>query len=264
MLPWLFPLLLTAGLFVVTWGARRSQAFAWALLPIFGLPFVVPAVLGVVDVSWFTWAKVITLLVVLAAYNLFRFTRLGDTRTGAWMLWGLLALNIAEAVAKDWSDGFWVRGAVGLGLILTLGGTRAIGRQGLTRDIHWDLPLSWILTYSAWNLSFALRFYWEHTTDHVSHLGIPLLWVVLARGQWFQARGYALAVYALVIVAWIEGFRMPWPEPVFVAGPALYVPLTALSLALLTWHVGHRLGLTTDLLTPYRSSSDRRPHGLVQ
>lgn len=221
LIAWLFPVVLFAALAMVVFAATRWQAAAWALLPLFGLPFVLTAALSWVEIGPLSWARIITLLAIVCALNASRFTPLRNTGLGRWVLWALLAIHIGEAVVQDLAQGMWLNAAVGIGLVLTLGSARPIGAQpGGAHPVQWALPWPWILAYSAWNLAFTTNVYALHATDHLAHLGMPLLWAaVLGTKHWFQARGYSLAVYGLAIVTWIDGLGLPWPEPIVQAPP---------------------------------------------
>lgn len=235
---WLFPLVLFLALGLVVVAATRWQAAAWALLPLFGVPFVTTSLLGWVEIRPFSWAKILTLLAVVVALNAFRFTPLRNTALGRWVLWGLLALNIVEAVVQDAAQGRWLNAAVGAGLIVSVGLARPIAAQpGGAHPVEWEIPWLWVLAYSVWNLAFTTNFYVLHTTDHLAHLGLPLAWAALLGSRhWFQARGYSLAVYGLAIVTWIDGLGLPWPEPIFQAPPEWSWVLAGVAALLLAAH----------------------------
>lgn len=216
--------------------ARRSSAFAWALIPIFGSPFFFAAAAGWVELTPFGWVKPLSLLASLVAFNLFRFTRLGSHPLGGIVLWLLLTASILQSCLQDYFEDFQANAAVGVILVLTMGGPGRIrwSRDGL-RDISWPLEASWVLTYTMWNFAFAARVDPTHVSDHFATLGVPLLFMLFRKHLWLQARGYVLTIYGLVVVTTTDAFHLGWGETLVPSSPLLVLGSTVAGAFLIPW-----------------------------
>lgn len=194
---------------------------------------------GRLDLQVFTWVKVFTLAVSVGVI-------VGCARAAGrlqsgfkWAATLILALNILEAVLADAFGRQWVNALVGVSLMATAGRpsrvtvTSVVGRPAMA----YDLPWSWILTYTVWNLSVVCAHYPLHWLDHLAVLSAPIIAALGLRDRrlWLEARAFTLAVYAVGIVLAIDlgGFAWipPGPSPV-----AIYPGLVTLGVALAVWN----------------------------
>lgn len=222
-----------------------AAGWRWLLRPWFvsgfflGGPLLLLLNAGQLDLQAFTWIKVLTLAVSVQV--ILWLPRVGDRgRRGlARALAAILALNILEAVGADALAGHWVNAAVGLVLVGTMRGPAfiAAGRAAGRPAVHYDLPWSWILAYTLWNLTVVSGHYPRHWLDHAAVLTMPLVVAVAARDRrlWLEARGFSLGLYAVGIVLAIDLAQAPWipdsPSPdglqPFLGGAAVILAIWA-------------------------------------
>lgn len=236
--PALIACAIAAGLLV-----RNSRIFAWgAPLLLTGL-FLHVVAFGQVDIYLFTWIKVFSLIIGVMWINAMRFTRFGSSHIGRKGIWFILAANIFEAGLTDVISGYWVNGLCALALIASQASWREVSIATVTtRDLEWQLGCSWIVGYSLWNFAFVYRYYSEHFSDHIAIVGVPLLWLLVAPRVWFQQRGYILSLYALAIIVFEAGYKLPWPEPVGSFSPTVYWALCTAAWVATLLHVCQRFG----------------------
>ena len=209
---------------LVSVGYRRSSVFAWALLGGLSLVFFYSMAVRDIEVTLFTWVKVFSLIAGASWINVIRFSTLGSASWARWIMWLVLALNILEASIKDIVEGYYANAAIGLVLIATQAGAGSISiSPDRHRDLRWSLGVWWILGYSLWNFGLAYRVFPPTISDHVAALGVPLAWLLVSHRVWFQARGYVLSTYALLIMIWHEAFGLPWPQSVISYSADVYV-----------------------------------------
>ena len=192
------------------------------------------------DLQAFTWAKVITLAVSVAAFVWYPRAKAAGQRRLGWALAAILVLNVLEAVVADAVGGQWVNALVGVSLIATVGGPSRI--TAASRDgrpaMRYALPWSWILTYTLWNIAVVCAHYPLHWIDHAAVLSAPLIVAVTARDRafWLEARGFTLGLYAvgIVLVLDLGGFAWIPSGP----SPAGVLPwFNALAVGLAGWNL---------------------------
>jgi len=137
-----------------------------------------------------------------------------------WFLFAVLAINISEAVAADVELGNYANAACGVLLVATQPGPALTYAQADSsprwrrfmgidtagggpskHDFLYDLPLSWSLLYTAWNLCFALDERRSHFASIAAVLAAPIARALWNRRYdlWVQSRVYTLAIrYALL------------------------------------------------------------------
>jgi hypothetical protein len=227
-----------------------AAGWRWLLRPWFVTGFFLGGSLllvlsaGRLDLQAFTWVKVLTLAISMQV--VLWLPRAGDPwrRRLAAALAAILALNILEAVVADAFAGRWVNAVVGLSLIATMRGpahvsaARFAGRPA----VYYDLPWSWVLAYTLWNLTVVCGHYPQHWLDHFAVLTVPLVGALVARDRrlWLEARAFTLGVYAVGIVLAIDAAGMPWiPDS---PSPAAWYPYWSAGAALLAvWNAGQRI-----------------------
>lgn len=226
-----------------------AACWRWLLRPWFvqlyflGGPLLMLLNAGRLELQAFTWVKVLTLAVSVQV--ILWLPRAGDRarRHLSRALAAILALNILEAVVADALAGLWVNAAAGLSLIATMRGPAhvTVGPAAGRPAVRYDLPWSWILAYSLWNLTVVCGHYPSHWLDHAAVLTMPLAVAVAARDRrlWLEARGFSLGLYAVGIVLVIDVAQLPWiPDSPSPAG--LYPYLAGSVLLLAAWNLRAR------------------------
>lgn len=246
-------LVLTLGLFGALLAGYRFGMSPLVLAVLFGSgPIVMIGAAGRLDLQLFTWVKIFTLsasMVVLVARRQATGRR---AEILSRVIVGILALNILEAVAADVASGAWWNALAGVLLVATQRGASAVGTRvaGGRVAVTYDLPWSWLLAYTLWNLAVVCAHYPLRWVDHVAVLASPLAAVLLVRdrARWLEARAFTLGVFANAVVLVLDVARWPWipstPMPGFLPG---VVTLVALSLGFwnaVAWWLTRR-GLTS-------------------
>lgn len=170
---------------------------------------------------WFSVVKVYSVCAAMLLLLVLKATRWAEHPSGRWAAYGLLALNILEAVAADAKETSLLNAATGVLLVLALrypGGLRVEGR-----DLRYDLGLGWVAAYSLWNFAFVYGNRPGFAAFALVHVGVPLLACRLNASLWIQAR---VAILTLLMI-----LRMTAPEPPFVVlVPEWQVPAVAQAL----------------------------------
>jgi hypothetical protein len=233
-------LFLTIGLLGILLAGYRFGMSPGLLAVLFGAgPIVMIIQAGQLDLQLFTWVKIFTLAVSMAVLVARR------SATGLWATWlsrtivGILALNILEAVVADVASGAWWNAVAGGLLVATQRGTPAVGTRQLNGRVAvtYDLPWSWLLAYTAWNLAVVCAHYPPRWVDHMAVLAAPLVAVLWARDRrcWLEARAFTLGVFGNAAVLVLDVARWPWIPTTPMPSRALPV-ITCLALALGTWN----------------------------
>jgi len=165
--------------------------------------------------SWFRWVKTISILIPLLFFTFIRIANDGNhnhkfaslrKKWPMWVLYGILILNILEAMAQDISSLNYFNAISGLILIITIPlpiNHWYVGKndgKNSFADIIADLPLAWCLLYVSWNAAFV---YGENITYFASSLCIlliPQVWMFFKKrvDLWLMGRVYTLAVHLLI------------------------------------------------------------------
>lgn len=203
---------------------RRSQ---YVTLACFGiLPFVLIGYwLGTGNTDWFKWVKIFSVIVAVWVLYLCRYTRLGEKRGFLSLIYGILAINILEAVTKDYAGGgiaHICNAVAGAILIVTLPWPRfqdshpaamEIDRTGPHRDFLYNsISRGWMLCYTLWNLIFIYLNYPDDTAIHIAVLGSALVFGWKRPELWFQARAFTLGTflfYVFTLPETIVPFKTP-------------------------------------------------------
>lgn len=231
--------MLTVGLFCVLLASYR-----WGMRPglVIAIFVAAPALLalnaGRLDLQLFTWVKVLTLAAsmwFIAAYAWLR-AEVWRRRLALCII-GFLVLNILEAVVADAVARHSVNALVGVSLIVTVARPQQVRSGADTPHLLYDVPWSWVLCYTLWNLTVVCGIYPEHWTDHFAVLAVPLAAALLwGRERWLEARAFSLSVYACGIVLAIDVYQLPWLPPA--PSPAgLYPWLSGLAAVLAIWNL---------------------------
>jgi hypothetical protein len=245
----LMNLALLATVLGLTLVCMRDRVGGWVVIVGVTLATTLVCIVLPVDLSVFTWIKLYTLAASSLWLHAMRHHAWIPWRVASWGLWAVLALNILEAVVMDALVGLWANALCGAVLIGSLVSYRRMTLTGETRHVSWPLPVTWIVAYTAWNLTFVAGKYGWHLSDHLIVLGIPLAWVLIRPDRWLEVRAYSLTLYVMVLIACVEALRTPWPvnylsgEVTSSAPPhdALRAALTAVTCALVLFHVADRM-----------------------
>ncbi len=231
--------LLLLGLLVAAW--------CWLLRPWFVHAYFLGGTLvlllnaGRVDLQVFTWVKVLTLAVSMQVILRLPRAGAGPRVYLAQAAVAILALNILEAVVADAFSGHWLNATAGLALIATMRGPAAmsVGSVAGRPSVRYDLPWSWMLAYTLWNLTVVCGLYPRHWLDHLAVLLAPLAAALLDRRLWLEARAFTLGLYAVGIVLGIDVAQAAWipdsPDPA-----ALYPYLSGAAVVLGLWNLRAR------------------------
>ncbi len=179
--------------------------------------------------TWFGWVKCISATVGVVGFMCIRFTKLEYTKFAGWFPFAILAINILEAVYRDFEvyalygpngtpgvvdeagiymvGGPWniINGIAGILLILTLTGWMGVRvSKNKSRDMVWpDQLWFWIVAYDLWNVAYC----YNCISTRAMYAGVVLLVSCTAaeflfkRGVWLQHRAQTLAMFALFSIA---------------------------------------------------------------
>ncbi|KAB3525907.1 DUF5692 family protein [Alkaliphilus serpentinus] len=218
-------ILFVAVLLALNEATRRSKALSIAVYC--GLPVVLGVLvyLGVLGSptgnTWFGWVKVVSALTGVYGFMLIRFTKLGERRFAAIFPVTILALNIAEAVYREFEvfatykvlevdpggililGGLWniMNAVAGILCIVTLTGFAGIKvSRDKTRDMIWpDMTWGYIIGYTLWNFTYVYNCI--STRSMYAGFGILLAALIaeyfFKRGAWLQHRAQILSLYAM-------------------------------------------------------------------
>jgi hypothetical protein len=196
--------LILAGLLLAYELLRRSAVAAWAcflVLPICLTPYWLGVNASYVDL--FQWIKLYSVFLGACWVTAVRFTAIGHRPWAFHVLFLLLVINIAEAILKDCFSGtatHYLNAAAGLLLVRTLPSgldTMAVDAHGAHRDLHWRIPLPWIVGYTIWNWVFLYAHYPQHAGSQTAVLASALIVGAIRPERWLQARAITFAVCLL-------------------------------------------------------------------
>lgn len=268
-------LVVIAGLAGAAWIAQRSKWFALAtfivlpvLLTIFWWPY---STAGTHSAGWFAIVKQYSALAgSLSLVALQYFPRLQRSRWYLMLPPAILAVNIAEAVARDIecyfihgadpTNGLWTWGgpwnllnaAAGvLNLVMICGWAGIYVANNKSKAIIWsDLTIWWIIGYDLWNLSYV----YNCLSDRAWYSGVALLLACtipallpFGKGAWIQYRAYTLTYWSAVVLT----FPAFMHDSIFAHRPShsttamlvLAVASFAFNLAVFVYHI-HRIVVT--------------------
>jgi len=206
----------------VTRRSLKISIFAFAVLPILLALGVYLNLLGSpTGNTWFGWVKVVSALIGVYGFLLIRFTDLGNKKFAMIFPGAILAINIAEAVYREFEvyftypgltvdpggiliqGGIWniFNGIAGILCILTLTGFAGIKvSKDASRDMIWpDMTWLYIVGYTIWNFAYV----YNCISTRSMYAGFGILTAALIgewvfkRGAWLQHRAQILSLYAM-------------------------------------------------------------------
>lgn len=201
------------------------QAGKWVtLIAILGLPLALtPYWMTSNEFGVFEWGKLYTILITACWLTALRFTKLYHRPWARLGLTTLFGLNILEAVIVDLAAGQLassLNAAAGLLLIAMLPRSpHAISRHGKFADLNYEgVSLTWIMTFTWWNLTFLFINYPIIFGHHIAVLGVPLIVSLFKRQNWLQMRINLLALDLLTLATFASLLIPPldttrWHDP---------------------------------------------------
>lgn len=210
------------GINEVTRKSKVLSIVAYCVLPLVLAVLIFTNILGSpTGKTWFAWVKVVSALAGVCGFMLIRFTKIGKTKFTAFFPVSILAINIAEAVYREFEvfqtfkvmevdpggivvlGGTWniLNAIAGILCIVTLTGFMGIRvSKDKSRDMIWaDMTWPYIIGYTLWN--FAYVYNCISTRSMYAGFGILVAALisefVFKRGAWLQHRAQILALYAM-------------------------------------------------------------------
>jgi hypothetical protein len=205
---------------------------------------------GAQTANWFAWAKVWSALVGCYIGLSLRFTKLKEHRWALALAPAILALNIMEAVIREFQvtgmqgvlegmfymGGPWnvMNGVAGLLNMLTLcGWFGIIFAKGKSHDLVWpDMTWFWIIAYDLWNFAYTYNCLTDRSFYSAALLiscTIPAF--TIKKGAWAQHRVHTLALYMMAMMTVPDFFIKSKYAVASTHSPAAYYTVSAIALA---------------------------------
>jgi len=167
------------------------------------------------DLSWFRWAKVLSVLIPLCFVSFVRMSNDGrgvnviqslKKKWPLWVLYFILMLNIVEATLSDFEMGNYFNAACGVILCITIPlptkHWRISSFDGKHRfgELIADLPLAWCILYTTWNVTFVYAENTGFVASSICILTIPFVWMLFRKRTdlWLMGRMYTLGLHILI------------------------------------------------------------------
>lgn len=167
------------------------------------------------DLSWFRWAKVLSVIIPLCFVSYVRYAQDGrNVKTikafkkpwVLWVLYAILMLNIVEATLADFFMENYFNALCGVILCITIplpfkhwriakyDGEKHFG------ELIADLPLAWCILYTLWNATFVYAENTGYVASSLCILIIPFIWMVFQKRSdlWLMGRMYSLGLHVLI------------------------------------------------------------------
>jgi len=192
--------------------------------------------------TWFHWAKLYSVIAAVLGFTLMRYTKWGENKFMQFFPVLILAINIMEAVMRDFelgmaNGGIWhfLNGAAGIFSIITLSGWSGIFIDHKhKKDMLWpDMTVLWIIAYDVWNFAYIYFCVPEHAAFGIAVLlacTIPSLFI--KKGTWIQARAFTLAVWMMYLFTFPNFVDNAGHEMLFTTDATVLTVIGALSLLL--------------------------------
>lgn len=200
----------------------KISLFVYIILPILLAVGVYFGLLGSPSgKAWFGWVKVVSALAGVYGFLLIRFTSLGQKKFAYYFPVAILALNITEAVYREFQvfatykvatidasgilvqGGVWniLNGIAGILCIVTLTGFVGIKvSKDQSKDMIWpDMTWLYIVGYTIWNFAYV----YNCLSTRSMYAGFTILTaafiaeIFLKRGAWLQHRAQTLSMFAM-------------------------------------------------------------------
>jgi hypothetical protein len=182
------------------------RRYKWVAFIFFGLVplLMIPIWMDNGIEHWFRWVKLYSVAVFGVLVTAIRYTKLGKYKAVVFVAAALLAINIFEAVAQDFSLGFLpniLNAIAGILSIITLSKWKNIGPdQSKYKDMVWPaMTMFWIIAYDIWNFTFVYLNFPAHAAFHFMVLLACTLPILPKRGAWLQARVFTLGTWMMYL-----------------------------------------------------------------
>ena len=160
----------------------------------------------------FEYIKLVSIIVGCIFLSLVRVVKWGNSWSNiwSWLLWFILAINIAEAVYSEFKNGHYINPCLGIILILFAPNPFNTGESWKKllniggKDMIYKTSILWVLLYTTWNANYAYSERKEHFAAIIPVLLVPLLSTIpnsLAVNPhlYIQARTYTLFIRYMAI-----------------------------------------------------------------
>ncbi len=168
--------------------------------------------------DWFHWAKLYSVIAAAIGFTAMRYTKLGDNKIMKFFPVFILAINILEAVLRDFEVGGggamsdvipvaggmynYMNGIAGIFSIITLCGWSGIFIDKTHKsDMLWpDMTIYWIIAYDVWNFAYIYN-----CIPTSAFFGLAVLLactipcVFIKKGTWVQARAFTLTAWMMLL-----------------------------------------------------------------
>ncbi len=208
---------------------RRSKYLSILMYCVVPIVLVVLIALKVVgspsSKTWFGVIKTYSALIGVIGFMLIRYTKLGEKKFAWYFPVAILAINIVEAIYRDYEvyatfktmttdaagltllGGPWnlMNAVAGVFLLLTLTGWMGIRVANTkTKDMVWpDQLWFWIVAYDLWNVAYC----YNCIATRSMYAGVALIVACtvaeffVKRGAWLQHRAQTLALFGMFSLA---------------------------------------------------------------
>lgn len=220
---------LVLGLIVLNELTRRSKIFSIIMYVLVPIVLAILILVGVVSSpsskTWFGVMKTYSALAGVIGFMIIRYTKVQHTKFAMWFPMLILAINIVEAIYRDFEvfatykiitvdaagltllGGPWniMNGIAGIFLILTMTGWVGIKvSKTKSKDMVWaDQLWFWIIAYDLWNIAYCYNCIPNRSlySGVVLIVSCTLAEFVLKRGIWLQHRAQTLALFGMFSLA---------------------------------------------------------------
>lgn len=186
----------------ITWIMTKSFLIAWMTY------FCIPMILSFfwwgwqknTINAWFVWAKTYTMIFSISWMLLLRNGQITNMKYGRLVSEICLMANIIEAIITNiLGNDFprWINIMTGILLLITLPrGSNKIWIEN--KNSYWNIPYSWLLGYTLWNICFIYLEFPHVFYDHLSLLiAAGFISLLYQRELWVQARGFTLGLFII-------------------------------------------------------------------
>lgn len=191
--------------------------------------------------TWFHWVKLYSVIAAVLGFTYMRYSKKELNRFFKSFPALILAVNIAEAVLRDFelgaaNGGSWhyLNGVAGILSIITISGwSRIFIEKNKKRDLLWpDMTVGWIIAYDIWNFAYIYNCVPEHASyGIVVLLACTLPSLFIKKGTWIQARAFTLAAWMIYIFTFTHWIDTPGHTVALPDNPALLMAISILSIA---------------------------------
>ncbi len=166
------------------------------ILPLISLPILLAK-----GQDWFIIAKTYTIIVYLLWIQFSRdIKKLNSSRVMFIGIYALLVINIAEAMLRDYQNGYYINTISGLILCLTIPSIKKmkVNTSKKWNDFNWDMGIVWMFFYAVWNVTFVYSTFPHGGLTQIAVNLVPLLVGLVNSKLWLQTRVITLATHMMI------------------------------------------------------------------